>query len=313
MKKWFNRLIKKLQDEDLNESEKSDSGKQVQENKESTLIIDKMGTSPVDYANKQESTKAKEPENTIELKEKSINIIAEKTKVIAYGNIKISVIKIHTKYDATSPGGLAASSVFSDEEFKEDLIKKLQKRNISVTKSFTLQVVHTSPNFENCTKINHEIGFEIIPENILRKKAIAKLTALLGFLWEEEYTIDPTAGKYYNIGRCKQPQLDNGYIINNDIAFIGPEENNDEKYNINANVSRAMAQIFYDSDKELFILRKSKFLPSGDITLKVVSVTPTGINTINLRHHITEVELNDNDQIIFNDKVSLLFNLVNDK
>lgn len=299
MKKWFNRVIKKLQDSDFTESGDPASQNENVANSERSNITDIKG-------------KAGRPENSIELKERGINIIAEKSKVIAYGNIKISAIIFHTKYNATSPDGLAASAVFGNEDFKEELVRKLQKLEISVSKNFTLQVLHSSPGFENCTKISPEIVFEIIPETIVSKKINAKLSALLGYLWEREYIIESIPDRFYNIGRCKQPKLDNGYIINNDIAFIGPEEETDVKYSINANVSRAMAQIFYDKDKESFVLRKSNFLRPGDITIKVVSASPKGINTVNLRHHMTEIDLKDNDQILFNDKVSLLFNLIKD-
>lgn len=299
MKKWFNKLVQRLQGDE--------------------------GIAPLDSDNESTYPRAQEPDrtqattrnatasnpaNAMELREMALKKAIDACRVLSSSQVRVSAIVFHVGLSAGSASGVAADVLFNAEEFRIDLLNELRRLDLRLTRQFAIRVEHDSAESQRMSAITSDIGLEVITEKVQRARARATISALTGFLWEDRYVLQAEAERPYQVGRCRTPRLDNGYVITNDIAFVGPEEDSDPKYAINAHVGRAMAQIFWDDDKGAFVIRRSSYGGTSAVKLKVISVGFRGMEETPLHHASSEIALCDGDQIVFNDQVSILFQLL---
>ena len=103
------------------------------------------------------------------------------------------------------------------------------------------------------------------------------------------------------------PELDKTGRIINDIAFVGPEENDDPQYEVNRFVSRSIAKIIYNEKTGFFELMRSNLINNKQHVIKIVRIAD-GVQQISINNTEVGYPLQDDDQIVFNDRVALLVN-----
>ena len=111
---------------------------------------------------------------------------------------------------------------------------------------------------DTVTKIADGIGVEVLTPTEIIRKIKARVIATEGITWGTGI-YSGTYRKKYFIGRCKDPKVDNGPKIHNDIAFVGIEEKNEEQYKINNYVSRFHANIVFDKEAGVYKIYRSNF------------------------------------------------------
>lgn len=256
----------------------------------------------VHISNKNDSS------NIIELEEISVKSIIRKMKVLSFADTKVSGIDFHFRGSKNSPDGLAGKELFTNTDFRQSLFRELEGNAIQYDPDMNMQLVYNSESIDQHTLVNRNISFNLvtpIPEKT--KKFNAVFTILKGFAWQEKYTLKPEPNVDYFVGRGKEPQLDNGIVIKNTIAFISVDEEQDEKNLINNYISRSIALIYYDESRNEFIIKRSGLMNNSKHILKVVSVSRGGLVSYSLNNTTIEHVLKDGDNIIVNDKISMRF------
>ena len=246
--------------------------------------------------------------NIIELNELGIQAIINSMSAIKYSDVRLSEIRLHLRNSKQAPTSLAADKLFQSEKFMNNLKYKLSDAGIQYMDQIKTKIIFSSPQIDNYTKLSDEISIHTLTFEESRKQQKLVISALTGFLWENEIELTPRKKPYF-IGRCKMPVLDRSAVINNDIAFIGPEEMDDPRYEINRLVSRSIAKIVYNEENGNFELMRSNLLNNNQHVIKIVRITD-GINQISINNTEVGYPLRDDDQIVFNEKVALLVNVV---
>ncbi len=304
MKSLFKKLMDKLrygsEDEEI-ENEAIEIDDEASKKSDTTQSEQKKQTST------SESSKGL-ISNIIELNELGIQAIINSMSAIKYSDVRLSEIRLHLRNGKQAPTSLAADKLFQSEKFMSNLKYKLSDAGIQYMDQIKTKIIFSSPQIDNFTKLSDEISIQTLTFEESRKQQKLIISALTGFLWENEIELTPRKKPYF-IGRCKMPVLDRSAVISNDIAFIGPEEMDDPRYEINRLVSRSIAKIVYNEENGNFELMRSNLLNNNQHVIKIVRIID-GINQISINNTEVGYPLRDDDQIVFNEKVALLVNVV---
>ncbi|MFT4094215.1 MAG: hypothetical protein QM640_11295 [Niabella sp.] len=250
-------------------------------------------------------------DNIEELKEITIGAITNAAGMLGHGNAAVAGLVFHSRFADNAIENIGLQTLIKDADFIKQIKRTFKAKGISYKDNLSVEAIHGSANVDKVTQITNGIGVEVmIPGESLRKIR-ASVIATEGFTWEPEYTLEPT-GKNYFIGRCKDPKIENGPKIHNDIAFIGIEEVNEEKYKINNYISRANANIIFDKELGAYKIYRSKFLNNPAHKIKIYNTTQNDFSGITLSNAAVPHVLKHGDSICFNDKVVLEFYLLND-
>lgn len=260
---------------------------------------------PLDESNKNSDEKIK---SAIELEEFTISKIILDSP-LAFSGVKLSGISIHFRNGRTAPEVVAGQKIFENNtQFLHKLQRELTAHGIGYTDHLKIKLIYNSKSIDQVAQINKNIGVEVFTPQQTAEKFKGKIVIHEGFAWENEYILEPIPDKFYNIGRGKNPKLDNGLRVRNDIAFISLDEVKEEKYQLNNYVSRTILQIFYDESNNEFILKRSGMLGNNlKHKVKVFSTTISGFQETNLSHSTMNYTLQNGDQIMINDKITLEF------
>lgn len=262
---------------------------------------------PLDESIKNSDEKIK---SAIDLEEFTISKIILDSP-LAFSGVKLSGISIHFRNGRTAPEVVAGQKIFENNtQFLNKLYRELSAHGIGYTDNLKIKLIYNSTRIDQVAQINKNIGIEVFTPQQTAEKFEGVLKIQEGYAWENEYKIEPIPGKIYYIGRGKNPKLDNARRINNDIAFISLEEKNDEKYKINNYVSRSIAQIYYDEEKNVFVIKRSPLMNNMQHIIKVYSLSLSGFNEISLTNTSMQHILKDRDEIVFNEKISLQFSKI---
>jgi hypothetical protein len=248
-------------------------------------------------------------DNIEELKEISIGAITKAVRMLSYGKSVVSGLVFHSKFADNAVENVGLQALIKDEEFIKRIKRDFKSKGIKFKDDLSVEVLHESPLIDKVTKITEGIGVEALTPTETLKKINARIKATEGFTWEEEYILEPT-GKHYFIGRCKNPKIENGPKIHNDIAFIGIEEKDEEQYKINNYVSRSHALIVFDKEAGAYKIYRSRFMNNFSHKIKIYN---TGLNDymgVSLSQPQVPHILRDGDSICFNDKIILEFSII---
>ncbi|MFV0606927.1 MAG: hypothetical protein ACK5NK_13925 [Niabella sp.] len=249
-------------------------------------------------------------DNIEELKEISIGAVTSAVRVLGYGKAIVNGLTFHTAFADNAVENVSLTSLLKDEEFTKRIKRAFKAKGVKYAEPFVVDVIHESARVGKVTKITDGLGVEVHTPNDTIKKVKARVVATEGITWEPEYVLEPT-GKQYFIGRCKNPKVENGPKIHNDIAFIGIEEENKEQYEINNFVSRSHAWIVFDLDSSVYKIYRSKFLNNPSHKIKIYNTSLNDFNGVSLSNSNVPHVLKNGDAITFNDKVVLEFFLEN--
>jgi len=249
-------------------------------------------------------------ENIEELKEIAMGAIVNSIKMLGHSNVKISSIIFHSAFADNAIENISLQALIQDAEFTNHLKRAFKARGIQYAEDLHIKLIAQSAHVNQVTKITKGLGVEVLTPTEVMKHIKARIVATEGITWEPEYILEPT-GKTYLIGRCKDPKIENGPKIHNDIAFIGIEEVDEEKYKINSYVSRSHASITFDQEEGAYKLYRSRFLNNPSHKIKVYNSSLNDFSGVSVNHPAVPHVLRDGDSICFNDKVVLEFHLIN--
>ncbi|HRO84163.1 MAG TPA: hypothetical protein PK110_05010 [Niabella sp.] len=248
-------------------------------------------------------------DNIEELKEISIGAITKAVRMLSYGKSVVSGLVFHSKFADNAVENVGLQALIKDEEFIKRIKRDFKSKGIKFKDDLSVEVLHESPLMEKVTKITEGIGVEALTPTETLKKILARIKATEGITWEEEYILEPT-GKQYFIGRCKNPKIENGSKIHNDIAFIGIEENDEEQYKINNYVSRSHALIVFDKEAGAYKIYRSRFMNNFSHKIKIYNTGLNDYEGVSLNQPQVPHILRDGDSICFNDKIILEFSII---
>ncbi|HUN03815.1 MAG TPA: hypothetical protein PLS00_13235, partial [Niabella sp.] len=226
-----------------------------------------------------------------------------------YGKSVVSGLVFHSKFADNAVENVGLQALIKDEEFIKRIKRDFKSKGIKFKDDLSVEVLHESPLMEKVTKITEGIGVEALTPTETLKKILARIKATEGITWEEEYILEPT-GKQYFIGRCKNPKIENGPKIHNDIAFIGIEENDEEQYKINNYVSRSHALIVFDKEAGAYKIYRSRFMNNFSHKIKIYNTGLNDYEGVSLNQPQVPHILRDGDSICFNDKIILEFSII---
>lgn len=249
-------------------------------------------------------------DNIEELKEITIGAITKVVRVLGYGKTVVSGLTFHSKFADNAVENISLQALIKDEEFLKRIKRDFKSKGIKYKDDLLIDVIHESSVIDKVTKITDGIGVEVLTPNETLKKVSAKIIATEGITWEPEYILEPT-GKQYFIGRCKDPKIENGPKIHNDIAFVGVEENDEERFKINNYISRSHAVIVFDKEIGAYKIYRSKFLNNPSHKIKIYNTIVNDFNGVSLNQPQVPHVLRNGDAICFNDKIVLEFSLMN--
>ena len=295
MSNWFKKKLQQLSDK-LNADEEPALPKPLQDNDVATATK-RMDSQP---------GRTTSLDNVEELKEVTIGAITRAIKMMGYGNSTVSGFVFHSRFADNAIENVAVNALTKDADFIKQIKRTLKSRGIAYKDSFTIEVLNNSDLTDKFTPIIDGVGVEVLIPGESMRKVRARVIATEGITWETEYILEPS-GKTYFIGRCKDPKIDNGPKIHNDIAFIGMEEKNEEQYQINNYISRAHAQIVFDKDLGAFKIYRSKFLNNPSHKIKIYNAGRNDFSGVSLNQSAVPHVLKDGDSICFNDKIVLEF------
>lgn len=260
--------------------------------------------------NKKSDEKSGEPtfDNFEELKEISIGAITRAVRMLGYGKSVVSGLVFHSKFADNAVENVGLQALIKDEEFIKRIKRDFKSKGIKFKDDLSVEVLHESPLMEKVTKITEGIGVEALTPTEALKKINARIKATEGITWEDEYILEPT-GKQYFIGRCKDPKIENGPKIHNDIAFIGIEEKDEEQYKINNYVSRSHALIVFDKEAGAYKIYRSRFMNNFSHKIKIYNTGLSDYMGVSLNQPQVPHILRDGDSICFNDKIVLEFSI----
>ncbi|HRN47972.1 MAG TPA: hypothetical protein PKW69_08040 [Niabella sp.] len=248
-------------------------------------------------------------DNIEELKEIGIGAITKAVRMLSYGKSVVSGLVFHSKFADNAVENVGLQALIKDEEFIKRIKRDFKSKGIKFKDDLSVEVLHESPLMEKVTKITEGIGVEALTPTETLKKILARIKATEGITWEEEYILEPT-GKQYFIGRCKNPKIENGPKIHNDIAFIGIEENDEEQYKINNYVSRSHALIVFDKEAGAYKIYRSRFMNNFSHKIKIYNTGLNDYEGVSLNQPQVPHILRDGDSICFNDKIILEFSII---
>lgn len=245
--------------------------------------------------------------NIVELNELSIQAIINAMSAIKYSDVRLSEIHLHLRKVKQDPTSLAVESLFKNEKFMESLKYKLTDAGIHYMDDIKVKIMYSSAQIDNYTKLAPDLSIQALTFEDSKKLQKLIITALTGILWENEVELVPRKKPYF-IGRCKMPELDKSAKIINDIAFVGPEENDDPRYEVNRYVSRSIAKIVYNDKTGNFEVMRSNLINNKQHVIKIIRIAD-GVQQISINNTEVAYPLQDDDQIVFNDRVALLVNV----
>lgn len=322
-------LINKLKqllfgnDDTLAQSESKTCG-QMKQNKDSSLASgegqEQQGEARASIrheASPQPRSVTTRPHNNVDLRDDLLSAIisdlqphhfARPTKVVAG-----VVLWISNNCDKQIAEALRS---MASEDFYRDLRVKLQNVDLGCTKALSLEVKINEERMRQARPLFEGVGLEV--QMLGERKAPIKLIirAETGYTWEEEYVLRPSdnQGKPFFVGRCRQTKLPNGLLRTNHIAFIGLEEDNDPKYQINSYVSRSTAIIKYDKAREAFCIARSDAHGCSRLSMFIHRITEEGqLQSMTLSAPHQFYLLQHNDVIVINKEISLHIQLLPDQ
>lgn len=248
-------------------------------------------------------------ENIETLKEISIGSISSAVKVLGFGSTVISGIIFHSRFADNAVENLGIQSLIKSEEFIKQIKRTFKSKGIKYKEDFSLELITQSKLANSVTKLADGIGIELLTPTVIQKKIKAKIIATEGITWEKEYILEPTEKNYF-IGRCRNPKIENGPKLHNDIAFVGIEEKEEEQYKINNYVSRSHAIIVYDKDLGAYKIYRSKFLNNPSHKIKIYNSGNNDFAGVSLTQSTVPHVLKDGDSICLNDKAVLEFTII---
>lgn len=246
-------------------------------------------------------------DNIEELKEITIGAITAAVRMLGYGKAIVSKLNFHSKFAANAVESIGLVDVIKDEDFIKRIKRDFKSKGIQFKNDFSVDIIYESKQLDKVTRITDVVGVEILTPAETLKKINAELKATEGITWEELYVLEPT-GKQYFIGRCKDPKVEHGPKIHNDIAFVGIEEKNEPQYEINNYVSRSHAIITFDKDLGAYKIYRSKFLNNPSHKIKIYN-TVDDYKEVSLTQSKVPHVLRNGDSICFNDKIVLEFTI----
>lgn len=255
------------------------------------------------------SESASRVDNIEELKEITLGAISNTIRMLGYGNTVISGLVFHSRFKDNAIENVGLMALTKDQHFINRIKREFKSRGINYKEPINVEVVHESANVDKVSSITDGIGVEVLTPKDNLKRAKARLVATEGITWEPEYLLEPS-GKQYFVGRCKDPKIENGPKIHNDIAFVGIEEKNEEQYKINNFISRSHASIVFDKETGAYKIYRSKFLNNPSHKIKIFNASLNDFSGISLGNAAVPHVLKDGDSICFNDKVVLEFQLI---
>lgn len=296
MSNWFKKKLQQLSDK-LNADEEQSTENQP---------LDEAAATRKSLSGRPAAAAAPGFDNIEELKEITIGAINRAIKMMGYGNSTVSGFVFHSRFADNAIENVAVHALAKDPEFIRQIKRTLKSRSVPFKDDLTVEVVYSSGLFDKVTSVMDGIGVEVLIPGESLRKIRARVVATEGITWEPEYFLEPS-GKTYFIGRCKDPKIDNGPKIHNDIAFIGMEEKDEEQYKINNYISRAHAQIVFDKDLGAFKIYRSKFLNNPSHKIKIYNAGRNDFAGVSLNQSAVPHVLKDGDSICFNDKIVLEF------
>lgn len=249
------------------------------------------------------------PDNIEELKEITIGAITRAIKMLGYGNTVVSGLTFHSRFADSAVENVGLQALMKDADFVKQIKRTLKSKGVHYKDDLLVEVLHQSELTDKVTKITDGIGVEVLTPTEISRKIKARIVATEGITWEPEYILEPT-GKPYFIGRCKDPKIDNGPKIHNDIAFVGVEEKDEVQYQVNNYVSRSHAYIMFDKEVAAYKIYRSKFLNNPAHKIKIYNTGLGDFSGTSLTQPTVPHVLRSGDAICFNDKVVLEFYVV---
>jgi len=248
-------------------------------------------------------------DNIEELKEITLGAISNTVRMLGYSNTVISGLVFHSVYKDNAVENVGLMSLMKDPQFLNRIKRELKSRGVAYKDDLRMEVLHESPDTGKVTAITEGIGVEVLTPKDSLKKQKARVIATEGITWEPEYILEPT-GKHYFIGRGKDPKIENGPKIHNDIAFVGIEEKNEELYKVNNFISRSHAVIVFDKEIGAYKLYRSKFLNNPSHKIKIFNASLDDFSGVSLSNAAVPHILKNGDSICFNDSIVLEFGLL---
>ncbi|SDD86519.1 FHA domain-containing protein [Niabella drilacis] len=248
-------------------------------------------------------------DNIEELKEITLGAISNTVRMLGYSNTVISGLVFHSVYKDNAIENVGLMSLMKDPRFLSRIKRELKSRGVAYKDDLRMEVLHESPDTGKVTAITEGIGVEVLTPKDVLKKQKARVVATEGVTWEPEYILEPT-GKHYFIGRGKDPKIESGPKIHNDIAFVGIEEKNEEQYKVNNFISRSHAVIVFDKEIGAYKLFRSKFLNNPSHKIKIFNASLDDFSGISLSNATVPHILKNGDSICFNDRIVLEFGLL---
>lgn len=293
------------------ENENDENGAESRPNhdtaNESTTADNPAKVNPEDGKAAKTAKTAQSPvSNIVELNELSIQAIINSMSAIQYSDVRLSEIQIHVRNDKQDPTSVAVQNLFDSQKFMENLKYKLTGAGIRYMDDLKVKVNYSSAEVDRFTRLAPDLSIQTLTFEETRKLQKLVITALSGILWEKQIELSPRKKPYF-IGRCKMPELDKTGKIINDIAFVGPEEDDDPRYEVNRFVSRSIAKIIYNEKTGCFELMRSNLINNKQHVIKIVRIAD-GVQQISVNNTEVSYPLQDDDQIVFNDRVALLVN-----
>lgn len=253
-----------------------------------------------------------EAQNVVELEELSINRIVNKLSALSYANIKLQKLVFHFRENRGDISSVQGETLFKGDRFLVDLKSKLEEKDIAFARAVEIETIFNSKAVDDFTPITNHVSVEVLTPQDIHTQKKAMITALSGVLEKESYEIE-SRKKPYLIGRGRNPSLPSGRMIKNDIVFIEPTQNSNEEEKLNRYVSRSILLIAYNHEINKFELGRTAFMYDSNHIVKINRLTEMGgINEIKVNTTKINIPLEDEDQIIINGKVNLLFEVLED-
>ncbi|MBO9620249.1 MAG: hypothetical protein J7539_14575 [Niabella sp.] len=248
-------------------------------------------------------------DNIEELKEITLGAISNTIRMLGYGDAVITGLVFHSAFKDNAIENVSLATLIKDRNYLNRIKREFKSRGIQYKEDLSLELIHESPYANKVTAVVEGIGVEVLTPKESLRKIKARVVATEGILWEPEYILEPT-GKHYFIGRCKDPKIENGPKIHNDIAFVGVEEKDEPQYKINNFVSRSHAVIVFDKEIGAYKLYRSKFLNNPSHKIKIFNATLDDFTGVSLGNATVPHILKNGDSICFNDTAVLEFYLL---
>lgn len=252
----------------------------------------------------------REAQNIVELEELSRKKIIRKLSSLSYANIKLKKLVFHFREHRGSVSSVQGEQLFSQDDFLNKLKAALENKNIDFVKNVEVDIIFGSKQIDSYTPITDLVSVEVLTPKDINSHKKAKITALTGKTLESEYIIDSNK-KIYFIGRGKTPQLPTARLIKNDIVFIEPKEDDDEQIQLNKYVSRSILFLRFNDEISQFEIGRTEYMFKNSHIVKINRLTGEGgQDEINLNNTKIKVPLKNDDQIIINNKINILFELI---